>query len=74
MPTIIMLNEQAMKDVFLNFYLLEVGASIDDLVHKVLSGENIVLAEGGLNDGVVCEGNALLVDLAVSSLVYELTN
>ena len=55
-------------------HLLEVGAGSVDLVHEVLHGEDVVLAQGGLDDGVVGEGNALLVDLAVSALVDQLTD
>lgn len=54
--------------------LLEVRAGGEDLVHEVLHGEDVVLAERCLNDTVVREGNTLLVDLAVTTLVDELTN
>ena len=54
--------------------LLEVGAGGVDLVHEILDGEDVVLAEGLLNDGVVGEGDALLVDLAVAALVDKLTD
>lgn len=52
--------------------LLEVGADGVDLVDKILHADNAVLAEVLLDDGVVSQGNALLVDLAVSALVDEL--
>lgn len=52
--------------------LLEVGANSDDLVDQIFHADNTVLAEAGLNDGVIGERNALLVDLAISSLVNEL--
>ena len=54
--------------------LLEVGAGGVDLVHEILDGEDVVLAEGLLNDGVVGEGDALLVNLAVAALVDKLTD
>ena len=54
--------------------LLEVRASGEDLVHEILNGEDVVLAESLLNDGVVGEGDALLVDLAVAALVDKLTD
>jgi hypothetical protein len=52
--------------------LLEVGADGVDLVDEILHADDAVLAEVLLNDGVVGQGNALLVDLAVSTLVDEL--
>jgi hypothetical protein len=52
--------------------LLEVGADSVDLVDEILHADDAVLAEVLLDDGVVGEGNALLVDLAVSTLVDEL--
>lgn len=52
--------------------LLEVGTDREDLMDKVLHAYNAKLAEALLNDGVVGEGNALLVDLPVSTLVNKL--
>lgn len=52
--------------------LLEVGANSVDLVDEILDTDNAVLAEVLLDDGVVRQGNALLVDLSVSALVDEL--
>jgi len=52
--------------------LLEVGADGVDLVDEILHADDAVLAEVLFNDGVVGEGNALLVDLAVSALVDKL--
>lgn len=52
--------------------LLEVGANSEDLVDEILNADDAVLAEVGLDDGVVGQSNALLVDLAVSTLVDEL--
>jgi hypothetical protein len=52
--------------------LLEVGADGEDLVDEVLHADDAVLAEVLLDDGVVGERDALLVDLAVSALVDEL--
>jgi len=52
--------------------LLEVGADGVDLVDQILHADDAVLAEVLLNDGVVGEGNALLVDLSVAALVDEL--
>lgn len=52
--------------------LLEVGANSEDLVDEILHADNAVLAEVGLDDGVVGQRNALLVDLSVTALVDEL--
>lgn len=52
--------------------LLEVGANGVDLVDEVLHADNAVLAEVLLDDGVVSERSALLVDLAIATLVDEL--
>lgn len=54
--------------------LLEVGPDGVDLVDKIFHADNAVLAEVLLNEGVVCERNALLVDLSVTTLVDELTD
>ena len=54
--------------------LLEVGADSVNLVDKILHTDNAVLAEVLLNDLVVRERNALLVDLAIATLVDELTD
>jgi hypothetical protein len=54
--------------------LLEVGTNGEDLVDQVLHADNAILAEVLLDDGVVGESNALLVDLSVSTLVDELAN
>jgi len=54
--------------------LLEVGADGEDLVDEILHADDAILAEVFLNDGVVGESDALLVDLAVSALVDELTD
>lgn len=52
--------------------LLEVGADGVDLVDEVLHADDAELAEVLLDDGVVSERSALLVDLAVSALVDKL--
>lgn len=54
--------------------LLEVGANGVDLVDQVLNADNAELAEVLLDDGVVSERDALLVDLAVAALVDELAD
>ena len=51
--------------------LLEVGANSEDLVDQILHADNAVLAEAALDESVVGEGNALLLDLSVSALVDE---
>lgn len=50
---------------------LEVGASGVDLVNEVLDGDDAELAKGSLDDTVVSDGDALLVDLGVSALVDQ---
>lgn len=54
--------------------LLEVGANSVDLVDQVLNTDNAVLAEVLLDDLVVGQRDALLVDLAVTALVDELAD
>lgn len=54
--------------------LLEVRADGGDLVDNVLDGDDAVLAKGALDDSVGGKGDALLVDLAVSTLVDELAD
>lgn len=54
--------------------LLEVGADGEDLVDQILHADNPVLAERVLDDGVVGESNALLLDLSVTTLVDELAD
>jgi len=54
--------------------LLEVGANSEDLVDQILHADNAVLAEAGLDDGVVGESNALLLDLSITTLVDELAD
>lgn len=54
--------------------LLEVGATGEDFVDKILDGEDVELAESLLNDGVVGKGNALLLDLSISTLVDQLAH
>lgn len=54
--------------------LLEVGADGVDLVDQILNADNAVLAKALLDDLVVGESNALLVDLSVTTLVDELTD
>jgi hypothetical protein len=51
--------------------LLEVGADSEDLVDQILHADNAKLAQVVLNQLIVGERDALLVDLAVSTLVHE---
>lgn len=55
-------------------HLLEVGSSSENFVYEILYGEDVVLAEVGLNNSVVGERNALLVDLSVTTLVDQFPN
>jgi len=54
--------------------LLEVRSDSVNFVNQILHANNTVLAKAVLNNGVVGKSNALLVDLAVSTLVDKLTN
>lgn len=54
--------------------LLEVGANSVDLVDQILHADNAKLAEVLLDDLVVGEGSALLVDLSVTTLVQKLAD
>lgn len=52
--------------------LLEVRPDSVDLVDEILHADDAVLAEVLLDDGVVRQGDALAVDLAIAALVDEL--
>ena len=54
--------------------MLEVGTDGEDLVDQILHADNAVLAKAVLDDRVIGESDALLVNLSVSTLVDELTN
>jgi hypothetical protein len=49
--------------------LLEVGADSIDLVNQVLHADDAVLSKVLLNDLVVGQGDTLLVDLAITALL-----
>jgi len=57
-----------------NTNLLKVGSNSSNFVHEVLNAEDIKLAKRLLDNIVVDEGNALLVDLAVASLIDQFTD
>lgn len=54
--------------------LLEVGAGSSNFVNEIFYAEDFIFAKCLLNDGVVCKGDALLVDLSVTALVDEFTD
>ena len=54
--------------------LLEVGTNGIDLMDQVFHADDSILAKLVFNDRVVRQGNTLLVDLAIATLVDELTN
>ena len=54
--------------------LLEVGTNGIDLVNQVFHAHNAVLAEDTFDKSIIGQSDALLVDLAVSTLVDELAN
>lgn len=55
-------------------YLLEVRPNGVDLMYEILDGEDIVLAERLLDDRVAAQGNACLIDFAVTALVDQLAD
>ena len=54
--------------------LLEVGADGEDLVDHIFHTDDTKLAKALLDDGVVGKREALLVDLAIATLVDQFTN
>jgi hypothetical protein len=54
--------------------LLEVGPNGVDFVDKVLDADDTELAQVCLNDLIVSERDALLVDLAITTLVNQLAD
>lgn len=54
--------------------LLEVGSNSEDLVDQILHTHNAIFAQVILDELIVGEGNSLFVDLAIATLVNELTN
>ncbi len=54
--------------------LFEVRSNGDDFMDQVLHTDNSVLPKVILDQGVVSEGDALLVDLAISTLVDQLAD
>ena len=54
--------------------LLEVGADSVDLVNQILHADDSVFAQRLFNNLIVSEGDALLVDLSIATLVDKLTN
>ncbi len=65
-------NEESLGKINLDgTYLLEVGASGEDFVDKIFDRKDVDFAEGLFDDGVVGEGNALLVHLSIAPLVDQ---
>ncbi len=60
--------------MFCDTDLFEVGAGGENFVDEILDRENVEFAKGFLNNLVIGERNALLVDLAVTTLVNKLTD
>ena len=54
--------------------LLEVGADSEDLMDQVLHADDTELAQVVLDQLVIGQRDALLVDLAISTLVDELAH
>lgn len=53
---------------------LKLGPAVKNFVNEILNGEDVELAKRLLDDAVVGERDALLVDLTVSALVDKLTD
>ena len=53
---------------------LKVGTDRGNLVDQVLHADNVMLAQGRLDDRVVSQGDALLVDFAITALVDQVTD
>ena len=43
-------------------------------MNKILDAKNIKLSQGFFDNSIVCKGNALLIDFAVSAFVDQFTN
>ena len=54
--------------------LLEVGADGEDLVDQILHADDAKFAQAVLDELIVGERDALFVDLAISTLVNQLTH
>ena len=54
--------------------MLEIGSDSEDLVDQILHADDAELAQMFLDELIVGESDALLVDLAISTLVDELTD
>jgi len=54
--------------------LLELGADGEDFVDQILNADDVELAQSLGDNGVVSQGNTLLVDLAETALVDELAD
>ena len=54
--------------------LLEVGANGEDLVDQIFHAHNAIFSKIGLNESIVSESNTLLINLAISTLVDELSD
>ena len=54
--------------------MFEVGTDSEDLMNQILHADNAILAEICLNESVVSESDALLVNLAITPLVDELSD
>ena len=54
--------------------LFEVRANGEDLVNEIFHAYNAILTQVLLNKNIIGEWDTLLVDLAVSALVNELTD
>jgi hypothetical protein len=68
------IHKRNTESIDIGTYLLEVRTSGENLMYEVLNREDIILSKRRLDDTVVGQGNALLVDLAITALVNKLAN
>ena len=54
--------------------LLEIGSHCHNLVHQILHTNNPQFSQLLLDEGVICQGDALFVDLAVPALVDQVAH
>jgi len=52
--------------------LLEVGSDIVDFIDQVFSTDDFVLSESSFNDFIAGNGDSLLIDLTITSLIDQI--
>lgn len=54
--------------------LLEIGSYSENLVNQVLHTDDPEFSKVFLHDSIISQGDTLLLDLAITTLIYEFTN